>query len=300
MNVIEVIALALLAWTLILSGLTALLFFHDNINAYGLRGMAERTALSPSGQTLRLLGLSWLSQVIVTLTFPLGWFRSLWFRPPEVAIRQPGGLRYGTATRRPPVLLVHGLYHNAGGWLLFRRRLKQAGFAHLFAYSYSSFFQDFFQLTKLLSNKVEELRAHFPGTKVVLVGHSLGGLLVRAYMASPQSRGKIAAAVTLGAPHQGSRLAALGLGGLARSLAHRGPLVQALEQADQPADAPCLSLAAPLDEFVLPLEAALLPRAGELGWVQRSTRPTTHIMLLYDPAVAQAAVAFLDAALSGQ
>lgn len=299
MSLVIALVWTLAAWITLIAALTVLFFFYENLNTYGVEEMRRRTGHSPWGQLLRLSGLTWLSNAVVALTYPLGWIPPLWFRPPAVATRQPGGLRHGSPTQRPPVLLVHGLYHNASAWVLFRQRLRSAGFEHVFAYSYSSLFNNYYQLTAKLANRVEQVRAHFPSTRIVLVGHSLGGLQVRGYMASEHSRDKIAAAVTLGAPNQGSKLAALGAGALARSLAYHGQLAQELEAADQPASAPCLALTASLDEFVLPLSAANLPRAQELGWTEQLVMNTSHIFMLYDNQVADAALAFLDQTLTG-
>lgn len=282
----------------LLAGLTTLLFYYDNYNTYGPEELHRRTGVSMPVLFLRTLGQTLLSQLIVSVTYPFGYIKPLWFRPPDVAIRQPRSSNPGHAEPRPPVLLIHGLYHNASAWVYMKYRLRQAGYEHIFAYSYFSFFQDFFHLTRVLANKVEELRSYFPDTKLVLMGHSLGALTIRAYMASLESQDKIAAAVALAAPHQGSRLAALGFGGLARSLMYKGELITALEQADQPASAPCLSIASPVDEFVLPLDATFLPRAQELGWTEQTGPSIPHVSLLFSPKTADMSLAFLDKVLA--
>jgi pimeloyl-ACP methyl ester carboxylesterase len=52
---------------------------------------------------------------------------------------------------------------------------------------------------------------------VILIGHSMGGLVLRAYLRR-YGRDKVARIVTLGSPHQGTRLAHLGLGRNARQM----------------------------------------------------------------------------------
>jgi len=106
-----------------------------------------------------------------------------------------------TDARPQTVVLLHGLWFS--GYILFvlARRLRRQGFTvHVF--SYPSVRAD-------LSTNAERL-AVFLGTldddTVHLVGHSLGGILIRAlfHLHPRQKPGRI---VTLGTPHGGSRVA---------------------------------------------------------------------------------------------
>jgi len=106
-----------------------------------------------------------------------------------------------TNARPQTVVLLHGLWFS--GYILFvlARRLRRQGFT-VHTFSYPSVRAD-------LSANAERL-AGFLGTldadTVHLVGHSLGGILIRAlFHHHPQLiPGRI---VTLGAPHGGSRVA---------------------------------------------------------------------------------------------
>ena len=89
--------------------------------------------LAPDGGAkLRWMVLSGLLSSIASVTFifvcyPLGPIRRIW---------APKDIRAG----QPLIILTHGLYHNASAWLLFRRRLKKAGFKNIFVMNYPSFF----------------------------------------------------------------------------------------------------------------------------------------------------------------
>lgn len=63
-----------------------------------------------------------------------------------------------------------------------------------------------------LAHVMDLLEQRFSGRRIVLVGHSRGGLVIRRYLDScPEGRAKIAGVIGLGVPHRGSRLASAGI-----------------------------------------------------------------------------------------
>lgn len=60
-----------------------------------------------------------------------------------------------------------------------------------------------------LAQVLVAVREQWPGKKVILLGHSRGGLIARSALLSGRS-GQIAALVTLGSPHGGTKMASLG------------------------------------------------------------------------------------------
>ena len=106
-----------------------------------------------------------------------------------------------TNARPQTVVLLHGLWFS--GYILFvlARRLRRQGFT-VHAYSYSSVRADLSANAERLARFLDKL----DGDTVHLVGHSLGGILIRAlfHYSPPRQTGRI---VTLGTPHGGSRAA---------------------------------------------------------------------------------------------
>ena len=156
---------------------------------------------------------------------------------PQPATSQPGTPESGTPQPitpqpaitqhdgQPLVILVHGLYHNPAAWFVLRRRLARAGFAQVRVYGYASFHRDFEDIAAGLTEMLLQAGREAPGGRVALVGHSLGGLVIRAACADPRLASgegcSLAGVVTLGTPHRGSTLA--GVFGVGR-LAHLGIL----------------------------------------------------------------------------
>ncbi len=204
------------------------------------------------------------SQLVVYATYPLALIRPSW--------------KFSPGCARPPVLLVHGLYHNASAWFLYKWILRRAGFKTIFCWSYNSMQDDFWQLAEQLKNALSEATTLCEGRKVICIGHSMGGLLIRAALADPASAKMIAAAVTLGTPHQGSKMSALALGALGRSIIHNGALVRKLNAMRSPARLPKLNLFSPIDNMVIPASSLSVP---EPGWVETATAPISHVNMLY-------------------
>ncbi len=184
----------------------------------------------------------------------------------------------------PPLLLVHGLYHNATGWFFFRRRLQKAGFSRIHRYTYDSWNTTITQVTNRMEETVADMEARYPGEKPILVGHSLGGVIIRNWLADRGNPERVRGALTLGAPHKGSKMAAFALRELGRTLLPSNPFFADLARRESPASIPCLSLASEADGMVLPQEN-LLPVTP--GWNFRLTPYCTHVGLLTSPAVAR-------------
>lgn len=184
----------------------------------------------------------------------------------------------------PPLLLVHGLYHNPSVWIFFRRCLKRAGFGNIYTFGYNSFTRTYPDLVFEMTRRMEEVLAENPGQKVGLIGHSLGGLIVRGAMADDRFKGRLGAVITLGAPHQGSELAAFGIGRLARSLHPANPIFAQL-RAQKPVEGVAkLSLFVPVDSIVFPVRCLEIE---EPGWQQEARQPSvSHVGLAYDRGLA--------------
>ncbi|MGE4298842.1 MAG: esterase/lipase family protein [Desulfovibrionaceae bacterium] len=251
----------------------------------GARALREQFG-PPLKLALRECAMSLASQMLVALTYPLGLVPRLWPSRPRPGQASP---------QAPPVLLVHGLYHNPAAWIVWRWYLRRAGYHAVYSFAYNSITRDFDAIAADLARCIAAIHAAHHHAGVRVVGHSLGGLLARACASRPEARDALRAVVTLGSPHQGSKLAALAVFRLGRSLVFRGALIQALEERESPPACPCLSLYSPVDNMVTPDAGR---RIGTPGWTETRTAPLNHISLLFAPSVARAALAFLAQAPS--
>jgi len=187
-----------------------------------------------------------------------------------------------------PVLLVHGLFHNSSAWWLMKRRLLAAGFSNLHTYQYNSFSGDFETAVEGMRRRLDTLLRGRPDGKVLLLGHSLGGLVCRAAVGDPRYWDRVAGLVTLGTPHGGSDMARFGTNAMSRGLI---PGRDIPKMADAAVDVHCPKLAIYnfADDYVFPMET-LLPKRP--GWEEVECSPMGHVWMLYSSEVAGMIVKF--------
>lgn len=281
-----VLLFAYLAVALLVSCLSYFLYAYEVLNQGGRALLREKLKGRIFLRLPRLIATALISQLFVGLTYPLGYVSRLWNSP------KPPGHEHA------PILFIHGLYHNPAAWIVYRWVFRANGWKNLHCFKYSSWSAEFPLIADKLMQKIDDLAEQSPGRQVSLVGHSLGGLLSRHCASRPETKDKIAAVVTLGAPHQGSKLSALGLGKLARSLIFRGELIQYIESMDAPPHAQCLSLFSCADNFVLPEQGLLLNnhKKGEAlqAWEERCVAHISHIFMLYHSPTIKEVQAFLE------
>ncbi len=175
--------------------LTSALFWYEAGNSHYRFQMQQESDGKFGTWIFKGLISSLRSLILVVLFFPLGIFKPLW----------KAGIEENSAF--PPVVLIHGLYHNASAWLLFRLRLKRAGLKRIHVVSYSSRRYSFREIEEQLARRLAEIGTLERNEPVLLVGHSLGGLLAKAYAARKDSfpGPDVKGLITLGTPFQGKQ-----------------------------------------------------------------------------------------------
>lgn len=166
----------------------------------------------------------------------------------------------GRDPRRVPVVLVHGYFCNRAVWRPLARWLAARGHP-VESVNLEPPFAPIEHYLPALETAVERLRAATGAQRIALVGHSMGGLVIRAWIARHGHR-RVAAVVTLGSPHQGTWSARFGLG---RNVAQMQPgsrLLAELAASETPAVRALFTVILTLhDNIVMPQAAQTLAGA---------------------------------------
>jgi triacylglycerol lipase len=194
-----------------------------------------------------------------------------WVMPPEPMVKSSA----------LPVLLVHGYFSNRGMWAIFSKRLNQANIKSVFTLSFTPPWGNIETFSRQLHQRIEVISQATGQTKLIIIAHSMGGLVVRQYMTEHGST-HIAKLITLGSPHHGTRLAYLGVGKCSKQMSTNSQWISALaiNEKHQPKP-PTTSIYTVNDDLVYP------PETARLGWAENvQVNQVGHVGLLYSPAVA--------------
>jgi triacylglycerol lipase len=177
---------------------------------------------------------------------------------------------------RRPLLLVHGYGCSRGVWWLLRRRLEAAG--HTVAtVSLAPPYTSMGKLVPQLNRRIEEVCAATGAKQLILIGHSMGGLICRSYLAR-HGISRVAQLITLATPHAGSELARIGFGQNAREMEPDSLWLR--DMAQETVKIPAISLRNPYDNYVMPQDNQRLPGARDV-----ELPALGHIAMLYDVRV---------------
>jgi pimeloyl-ACP methyl ester carboxylesterase len=109
-----------------------------------------------------------------------------------------------------PVLLIHGYGCNSGYWHSMSKVLRRALITH-YAIDLEPVLASIDDYVPTVHHAIEAICERHECRRIVLVGHSMGGLVIRAYFRK-HGAGRTAKAITLGTPHHGTALAHYGIG----------------------------------------------------------------------------------------
>lgn len=221
----------------------------------------------------RLLFQETFFLTVTVLFHPFGWLA------PRPAPFDPAG--------GAPVILLHGLFQNRACWLWLKYRLRRRGLRNLYTLNLPPW-KDIETLTERLALKVDELRLAGAGTRVHLVGHSMGGIIARNYLQLRGGAERVDRCVLLAAPNHGSKLAPFAVSRLGELVVPGSPFLQRLGAAPLPHPERILAIFTRHDNIVLPWQSGRLE-----GVQQTELERIGHIGLLFDPRTLRRLVEFL-------
>ncbi len=188
-------------WAALAAGLGAVLLVRLLINANNFR-LASRSA-SATPALFRLGAAARLH--LFGEEFTASMLQSSWSMPRALARE----VVFADSTA-PPVLLLHGYGCNSGYWSALVPLLDAARISYA-TLDLEPIAGEIDGYAPLVQRAVEHLCQRAGAPKLVIVAHSMGGLVARAWMRR-HGAARVARLVTLGTPHHGTCLASFGVG----------------------------------------------------------------------------------------
>lgn len=263
-----VLAEPLLRLSAVLAALLALAVGVSFAWAWRERGSPPAPALA-----VRLMLSEFACLAATLLLRPLGWL--------------PGRPAAGPS-RRPPVVLLHGLFQNRSCLFPLQWRLRSAGYDRVVTVNTPPW-RCLASLVDTVAETVEQACRDSGHQRVSLVGHSMGGILARCYLQERAGAARVAACVTLGSPHSGSKLARLAVSRLGRDLLPGSGLLARLNALPLPERTAFTAIRSCHDNIIVPAESARLDGAGNIELAGLG-----HTALLFSAQAAAAVRAALE------
>ncbi|MCE3263648.1 MAG: hypothetical protein K0R43_2727 [Pseudoduganella sp.] len=178
-------------------------------------------------------------------------------------LRHRPRMHLASAPRGLPVLLVHGYGANGGFWVHLAALLEKEGFSHA-TVDLEPVFGDIDVYAQQLEQAAQALLAATGNTRLIIVAHSMGGLVARAWLRR-FGAGKAARIITLGTPHHGTDLAHMGVGHNARQMRRDAAWLAELDAADRRQRGLITSIYSHHDNIIAPQDSCHLPGARNIA-----------------------------------
>lgn len=257
-------------------------------------GQAVRALLRPS--TYRGAAREAVTSAFHLAAYPLGVTPGLQRSQVSYAtngLAQRSLLAQDPETACTPIILVHGYFHNRSAFLVMSRALRRAGFQHVHGLNFNPLAQDLNELAAMLAIEVDRVLAAAGAERCMLVGHSMGGLVARAYVQDLGGEDTVDTVITLGTPHRGTYTSLVGLGPAAAQMRPGSTFLRRLEETARPNGVRWVSYYSDLDLLMLPaVTAKLVHPALQANNVK--LRDTGHLSLLLSGEVLRGVVRWLS------
>ncbi|MBU6446274.1 MAG: alpha/beta fold hydrolase, partial [Verrucomicrobia bacterium] len=210
-------------------------------------------------------GIQFANSIAPKLPFPrlIHWAHAMTFE--LLALCGVALLRFVPTTHavygnKQPILLVHGYLNHGSVWLLFKRHLQRKGLGPIYTINLGHPFRSIRFYAERVKAKAEDIALETGRKDLILIGHSMGGLVSSLYATCLAPPNTVTDVITIGSPLNGTPMARVGIGPNAREMQPSSALVQEVraKMAQRP-DIRFFHLATKSDQLVIPGTSAVIP-----------------------------------------
>ncbi len=180
-----------------------------------------------------------------------------------------------------PILLVHGYMNHSSVWRYLKKRLESFGLGPIYTISLGHPFKSIREYAEKVKVKAEEIAKETGRNDLILIGHSMGGLVSLWYAAKLAAPATVTDVITIASPLNGTPIAHIGLGQNAREMEPNSALLQEMRaEIANRRDVRFHHLATKSDQLVLPGYSAVIPQNNHMIYEDMG-----HASMLYSRRV---------------
>lgn len=168
--------------------------------------------------------------------------------------------RESRSGRGQPILLVHGYLNFGSVWTVQKKRLEALGFGPIYIINLGYPFRPIRSYAEKLKTKVDSIAKETGRKDLILIGHSMGGLVSALYATQMAPSNTVTDIITMGSPFIGTPVARIGLGTNAREMEPHSPFIETLrESISSNSQIRFYHIATKTDQLVIPGGSAIIP-----------------------------------------
>lgn len=233
-----------------------------------------------------LVAIRTLNSVAPKFPFPrlIHWLHAMSFE--ALAITGVAILRFFPMSQQTggygrPILLVHGYLNHGSVWRLTKKRLEALGVGPIYTVNLGHPFRSICKYAEKVKIKAEAIAKETKRTDLIIIGHSMGGLVSCLYATKLAPPHSVTDVITIASPFAGTPVARIALGANAREMEPNSALVKEITQAILENRAIRFHhIATKSDQLVIPGVSAVLPENPHFIY-----EDIGHASLLYSPRV---------------
>ena len=158
-----------------------------------------------------------------------------------------------------PILLIHGYLHNSLVWIYHGNKLRKAGLGPIYTLNLNKPFASIEEHIFSVKEKIEKIREETNRSDVIIIGHSMGGLVGSHYATKIADENSVTDVITIASPLYGTIMARLGVGKSAKEMRRNSDFVRNLrEDIINSSNIRFYHIATKTDQLVIPYQSSIL------------------------------------------